>query len=109
MYVVVNKEAKNQWGELRGYKLASGVGSPVHLTARNSTTVKQTANFATHHLFVTKQKDTEPVSSTFENLLDPDDPLIDFNKFFNGESLDQQDLYAQPPADSYLIGSAASS
>jgi len=92
MYVVVNKDAKNSWGELRGYRLSPGVGSPIHLTVQNSTTGRQTANFATHHLYVTKHKDSEQSSSTFANILDPDDPLIDFNKFFNGESLDQQDL-----------------
>lgn len=92
MYVVVNKGSKNAWGELRGYRLVPGVGSPVYLVVQNSTTAQQTANFATHHLFVTKQKDSEQVSSTFANLLDPEDPLVNFNKYFNGESLDQEDL-----------------
>ena len=92
MYVVVNKDSKNSWGELRGYRLAPSLGSPIHLTVQNSTTAKRTANFATHHLYVTKHKDSEQTSSSVGNLLDPDDPVIDFDKFFDGESLDQQDL-----------------
>lgn len=92
MYVVVNKEAKNPYGELRGYRLLPGVGSPIHLTAKNSSIAMQAANFATHHLYVTKQKDTEPRSSSDLNMVFPDDPSVDFNKFFDGESLDQEDL-----------------
>jgi len=50
------------------------------------------ANFATHNLFVTKQKDTEPRSAAAWNNRDASDPLVDFNAFFDGESLDQEDL-----------------
>ncbi len=92
MYVVVNKEAKNAYGEMRGYRLIPGVGSRIHLTPQNSTIAKQSANFATHHLYVSRQKDSEARSSFPSNSHERDNPFVDFNKFFDGESLDQQDL-----------------
>jgi primary-amine oxidase len=91
-YVVVNKDALNEHGEYRGYKISPNLGSPVYLTVQNSTNLESAANFATHNLFVTKQKDTEPRSAAAWNNQDPSDPLVDFNKFFDGESLDQEDL-----------------
>ncbi|KAH8883689.1 amine oxidase catalytic domain-containing protein, partial [Thozetella sp. PMI_491] len=90
MYTVVNKDAKNQWGELRGYRLIPG--SVAHLTVQNSTIAGNSVNFATNHLFVTKQKDSELKVSTMENAEYPNHPLIDFNKFFDGENLVQEDL-----------------
>jgi primary-amine oxidase len=49
-------------------------------------------NFADHHFYVTKQKDTEAQATHPYNILDPIEPIIDFAKFFDGESLDQEDL-----------------
>ena len=91
-YIVVNKDAPNPWGELRGYRIAPGYGSPIHLTPINSTIAGATANFATHHLYVTKRKDTEPSSSSRLNIMDNDDPYIDFARFFNSENIEQEDV-----------------
>lgn len=92
MYTVVNKGSVNQFGELRGYRIAPGMGSPAHLTVQNSNNLRESGHFAEHNLFVTKQKDTEPRSAAAANAREPSEPLVNFAKFFNGESLDQEDL-----------------
>ncbi|KFA62426.1 hypothetical protein S40285_06085 [Stachybotrys chlorohalonatus IBT 40285] len=91
-YVVLNKDAVNLYGEYRGYKIAPNLGTPVYLTVQNSTNAQRAVNFATHNLFATRQKDTEPKSVAAWNNQDLSDPLVDFNEFFDGESLDQEDL-----------------
>lgn len=68
---------------------AAGVAS---LTIQNSSLAQNSVNHADHHFYVTKQKDTEARASNPYNLLDPADPVVNFAKFFNGESLDQQDV-----------------
>lgn len=45
-----------------------------------------------HDLAITKQKDTEPRSCHPYNGQDIYDPMINFNDFFDGESLQQEDL-----------------
>ncbi|KAL1876689.1 hypothetical protein Plec18167_005097 [Paecilomyces lecythidis] len=92
MYSVVNKDSKNKYGEYRGYRIMPATGSAIHLTVEDSTNLQDAANWATHHLFVTKQKDTEMRNAYPYNSLDPAYPVIDFNKFFNGESLEQEDI-----------------
>jgi primary-amine oxidase len=59
IYTVINKDTPNIWGEYPGYRIAPGHGTPIHSTVVDSSSVKDAANFATHHLYVTKQKDTE--------------------------------------------------
>ncbi|TVY73173.1 Membrane primary amine oxidase [Lachnellula suecica] len=92
MYLVVNKDSPNAYGELRGYRIAPNLGSPIYLTVQNSSVAQLSNRFATNHLFVTKQKDTELKSTSAWNGQDPGDPLVDFDTFFDGESLDQEDL-----------------
>ncbi|KAG4435648.1 hypothetical protein IFR05_008870 [Cadophora sp. M221] len=64
MYVVVGPQ--NDFGERRGYRImpGTGVGSPAHLTIKNSTNLQRSAEWATSDFFITKQKDTEPRSAT---------------------------------------------
>lgn len=64
----------------------------VFLTVLNSSNAMNAVNFADHHFYVTKQKDTEAQATHPYNILDPTEPIIDFAKFFDGESLDQEDL-----------------
>jgi primary-amine oxidase len=92
MYAVVNKDAKNPYGEYRGYRIAPGVGSPVHLIATNSSLTNNTANFAKNHFYVTKRKDTEPHSASVMNDPGLDEQHVDFDKFFDGESIEQEDI-----------------
>lgn len=64
-----------------------------HLTMANSSNAGRAIHFATADLFVTQQKDSEPRASDWVNTYDVDNPLVDFAKFLDGESLDQEDLY----------------
>jgi len=91
---IVNKDAPNAYGELRGYKImpGTGIGTPVHLAISDSPILQQAADYAKHDLHITKQKDTEPRSASPANALDPSNPLIKFGSFLDGESLDQEDL-----------------
>ncbi|KAL7796312.1 amine oxidase catalytic domain-containing protein [Trichoderma afarasin] len=91
-YAIVNKEARNTLGEYPGYKFSPAASNAVFLTVLNSSNAMNAVNFADHHFYVTKQKDTEAQASHPYNVLDPIEPIIDFAKFFDGESLDQEDL-----------------
>jgi primary-amine oxidase len=94
MYIITNQHAKNEYGQARGYRImpGTGMGSPAHLTIKNSSVLQNSAKWAEHDFFVTKQKDSEPRSAAAENYLTPQDPLIDFAKFLDGENLVDEDL-----------------
>ncbi|EMD62215.1 hypothetical protein COCSADRAFT_183317 [Bipolaris sorokiniana ND90Pr] len=91
MYAVVNKDAPNKYGELPGYRIvpASGVA---YLTIEDSDVTQNAAHHTTHHLYVTRQKDNEIYAVGAYNSLTPEDPQVDFNEYFNGESLVQEDI-----------------
>lgn len=63
-----------------------------HLTVKDSSNAGKAIHFATADFFITKQKDTEPKATDWANTLDIENPLVDFSKFFDGESLEQEDL-----------------
>lgn len=90
-YAVVNSDALNPYGNPRGYRITPS-SSTIHLTVENSTNLANAANWATHDFFVTKQKDTEPRAAHSYNNQDVHDPMIDFDQFFDGENLEQEDL-----------------
>lgn len=94
MYVISNPTAKNSYGENRGYRVMPGTGiaSPVHLTTQRSSTLHNSTTWAEHDLYVTKQKDTEPRSTSPLNVLTPDEPLVRFDRFLDGEDLVDEDL-----------------
>ncbi|KAF5989464.1 peroxisomal amine oxidase [Fusarium bulbicola] len=91
MYAVVNKDEKNPYGENPGYRIvpASGVA---YLTVKDSSITGNAAHHTTHHLYVTRQKDNETYAAGAYNSLTPEDPQVDFDKYFNGESLNQEDI-----------------
>ena len=86
-YAVVNKDEKNEFGEYPGFKIYPSTGSSIHLTVQNSSQFPDSVNWATHPLYALQRKDTEPTSAhpAF-------DSIIDFNKYFDGDSLDQEDI-----------------
>ncbi|TKA62158.1 hypothetical protein B0A55_11481, partial [Friedmanniomyces simplex] len=89
-YIVYNSDEKNAWGERKGYRITSGtgMGSTPHLTILNSTTLGDSARWAEHDLWVLKQKDTEPRSADPLDYFSPYDPLVDFTKMADHESLE---------------------
>ena len=90
-YIVYNSDAKNAWGERRGYRITSGtgMGSTPHLTIINSTTLGDSARWAEHDVWVLRRKDTEPRSADPLNYLDPEDPIVNFQRMANEESLER--------------------
>ncbi|KAK4540507.1 hypothetical protein LTR36_009145 [Oleoguttula mirabilis] len=90
-YRVVNADKPNKYGEYRGYRILPADGT-IHLTVENSSNLVDAANWAKYDLMVTKQKDTEPRSAHPYNGQDVYNPVINFDKFFDGESLVQEDL-----------------
>lgn len=90
-FLVVNQDEKNQYGELRGYRVLPFTGT-AHLTIQNSSNLVNSAHWAEHDIQVTRQKDTEPKSSHAYNTQDVNDPPVNFAEFFDGESLSQEDL-----------------
>ncbi|KAJ4293307.1 hypothetical protein N0V90_008589 [Kalmusia sp. IMI 367209] len=91
IYAIVNKDAANKYGEYPGYRLKRSATAS-HLTVKNSSNAGKAIHFATADFFVTKQKDTEPRAADWGNTFDVDNPLVDFSKFLDGESLEQEDL-----------------
>lgn len=90
-FTVVNTDSPNEYGEYRGYRILPS--SPtIHSTVENSSNLVNAANWALHDLFVTRQHDTEPRASHPYNSQDTQNPPIDFNDFFDGESLLQEDI-----------------
>ncbi|KAH9824582.1 Membrane primary amine oxidase, partial [Teratosphaeria destructans] len=88
-YLVYSASEKNAWGERKGYRVTSGtgMGNPPHLTILNSTTLGDSARWAEQDLWVVRRKDTEPRSADPLNYFAPHDPLIDFARIADGESL----------------------
>lgn len=58
----------------------------------DSDITKNAAHHTTHHMFVTQHKDSELYAVGAYNSLTPEDPQVDFDKYFNGESLVQEDM-----------------
>ena len=89
-YIVYSSDHENAWGERKGYRITSGtgMGSTPHLTILNSTTLGDSARWAEHDIWVLQRKDTEPRSADPLNYFAPHDPLIDFTKMANHETLE---------------------
>ncbi|KAK6902868.1 hypothetical protein I203_108128 [Kwoniella mangroviensis CBS 8507] len=91
MYIVTNEEEHNSWGNARGYAIHPGA-STIHLTNLDCKRTENNVNWAKHSLAVTRRHDNEPYSSSMWNIHLPGKPTVDFYKFFDGESLEQEDL-----------------
>lgn len=91
MFTVVNKNHTNKWGEPRGYRILPGLTNVV-LPSKISPFFRKSAQFAKQSIAVSRQHDSEPASSATLNQNVPEAPLVEFWKFFNGESLVQEDL-----------------
>jgi primary-amine oxidase len=91
MYCIVNEDYTNSWGTVRGYRMIPG-RSNVHLTVQNSPWSMHNSEFAKNHFAITRQHDNEPFANSVQNVNLPMKPQQDFRKFFDGESLDQEDL-----------------
>lgn len=70
----------------------TGMGTPLHLAFSGSEALGTGAELAQKDLWVSKQKDTEVRSADPANAFEPDDPMIDFGNFIDGENNEQEDL-----------------
>lgn len=43
-------------------------------------------------MYITRRKDTEATSYNSYNSVDPRNPVVNFGKYFDGESLEQEDI-----------------
>ncbi|KAF5658677.1 peroxisomal amine oxidase [Fusarium heterosporum] len=91
-YAVVNKDKLNKFGEAPGYHIFPKSGSTAYLTVQSSSALGQSANWANHNLYALQHHDTEPKSAYAFNSYNPHHPAVNFDNFFNGESLNQEDI-----------------
>ncbi|KAF1997734.1 amine oxidase catalytic domain-containing protein [Amniculicola lignicola CBS 123094] len=91
MYSIINPNATNAWGENRGYRIVPG-RSNIHLSTLNSPFSLKNSEFAKSHLALTRQHDTEPFANSVQNINLPMAPQQDFLKFFDGESVENEDI-----------------
>ncbi|KAK3384889.1 copper amine oxidase [Podospora didyma] len=89
--LVVNEDAKNKFGENRGYRILPYTGT-AHLTVKDSSNLVNAARFAEYDIQISKHKDTEPRATHPFNSQDTYDPPVDFSKFFDGESIRKEDI-----------------
>ncbi|CAI6331895.1 unnamed protein product [Periconia digitata] len=91
MYTIINTNSTNKWGTPRGYRIVPGK-SDIHLSTLKSPFSLKNSEFAKSHLAVTQQHDNEVFANSVQNLNLPQKPQQDFSKFFDGESVDGEDL-----------------
>ncbi|KAF2090225.1 amine oxidase catalytic domain-containing protein [Saccharata proteae CBS 121410] len=94
MYVMLNNESTNTWGEKRGYRITpgTGMGTPAHLTIKNSTSLLRAAEWSAHDLWILRRRDSERKSTSEYNGMEPGDPLVRFGDMVDDESIAQEDL-----------------
>ncbi|KAH7408662.1 copper amine oxidase [Phaeosphaeria sp. MPI-PUGE-AT-0046c] len=90
-YIIVNRDTPNKFDEYPGFRMKRSAGT-THLTTKNSTNDGKAVGYTTHDFYITKQKDIEPRAADAYNQYVPENPLVDFSQFLNGESIDQEDL-----------------
>ncbi|KAL0566982.1 hypothetical protein V5O48_015011 [Marasmius crinis-equi] len=90
-YAIVNKQAQTAWGYPRGYALQPGP-NPIQTTVVGSKRALENVNWGRYNLAVSKRKESEPASSSMWDQNLTGDPPVNFHNFFDGESLDQEDL-----------------
>ncbi|KAI1396333.1 amine oxidase catalytic domain-containing protein [Hypoxylon fuscum] len=90
MYAV-NSGKTNKWGTQRGYRIVPGK-SNIRLSTLNSPFSRHNTALSKAHLAVTRQHDTEPWGNSVQNLNMPWKPQQDFAKFFDGESVENEDI-----------------
>lgn len=94
-FLVYSADAKNAWGERKGYRVVSGTGlaSTPHLTVLNSTSLGPCARWAERDVWVVRRKDEEPRAADPLSFLDTLNPLVDFGGIADGEGLERDEEY----------------
>ena len=87
-----NKNKKNSFGVYRGYRIQ--IRDMMKQMYPLNWPMIRGAAWSLNQMTVTKQKESEEKSSCLYNQLDMADPVLDFTKFVDGESIDHEDLVA---------------
>ena len=92
LYLIQSPE-KNAWSEHKSYRIqpGTGMGTPSHLTIINSTSLGRSALWSSADLWVLKHHDNEPAAAHEFNYLCPLDPIVDFAKMADNETLRGRD------------------
>lgn len=88
----INKNEKNKFGVHRGYRLH--IRDMIKQMYPASWPVVKGAGWSLNQLHVTQRKETEEKSSSLYNQQDMVDPVVDFQKYVNGENIDNVDMVA---------------
>ena len=88
----INKNEKNKFGVHRGYRLH--IRDMIKQMYPASWPVVKGAGWSLNQLHVTLRKETEEKSSSLYNQQDMVDPVVDFQKYVNGENIDNVDMVA---------------
>jgi primary-amine oxidase len=88
---IVNTDKPNKLGEYRGYRILPSDGT-THFTNNQSSNLANCIHPFTFDVAITKQKDTEPQSTHPSDENDVWNPMVNFDTFFDGDSLMQEDL-----------------
>ncbi|KAK4231828.1 putative copper amine oxidase [Podospora fimiseda] len=91
MFCIINEDKVNKWGTPRGYRIVPG-RSNIHLSIDNSPFSRKSSKLLMSQLAVTKQHDTEPYANSWQNVNLPLAPQQDFAKFFDDESIENEDI-----------------
>ena len=86
-----NKDAKNQYGKDRSYRL---INRGVTDFLLEDTAAARAAQWARYPVAVTRRKDTEKSSTSIYAQNDPWDPVVNFNDFIDGDNIVDEDLVA---------------
>ena len=87
-----NAGKKNSFGVHRGYRIH--IRDVMKQVLPESWPMVKGAAWSLNQLHVTKRKESEEKSSCIYNQQDMADPVLDFSKYIDGDSIEQEDLVA---------------
>ncbi len=90
-YRIVNMDKPDKLGKYRGYRTLPSDGT-THFTKNRFSNSANCRYPFTFNMAITKQKDTEPQSTHANDENDMWNPMVNFDTFFDGENLMQEDL-----------------
>lgn len=90
--LIESAEQNNSWGNPKAYRAIYPGKDARRINAPKTFTIDKNAEWANHDLTFTKHKDTELWSSHVFDSQDLHDPIVDFGKYVDDESIDGEDL-----------------
>ncbi|BFZ22718.1 hypothetical protein BsWGS_25757 [Bradybaena similaris] len=101
-HIVHNNDKRNKFNEKRAYRIE--VRDMAKNLLEENVANEKSISWARHQLVVTKRKDEEASSSSMYALMDSQDPVVDFSKYYeDDEDIMDQDLVVWVSAGSHYI------